>query len=163
VIRYATLETPLGPMPCARDDIGITHLRLPEHRRGSRPADDWVRDDDAFDDVRTQLGEYFFGRRTVFDLPLHAAGNPWQHRVWAALTEIPWGTTTTYGALAAQLGVPKAARAVGTANALNPVPIIVPCHRVIGANGALTGYAGGLDTKRRLLELEGAQAGLFAV
>ncbi len=163
MIRYTVIDSPLGAMPCARDDEGIVTLLLPHGRSGAEPAPDWVRDDAAFDDVRTQLAEYFAGTRTTFDLPLHLIGSAFQRKVWAALLEIPCGETTSYGELAAAIGVPGAARAVGLANGQNPVPIIVPCHRVIGANGSLTGYGGGLDAKRWLLTHEAAQAGLFAL
>jgi methylated-DNA-[protein]-cysteine S-methyltransferase len=163
MIRYTVLDSPLGAMPCARDDEGIITLLLPHGRGGAVPAASWVRDDTAFDDVRTQLAEYFAGTRTTFELPLHLLGSAFQRKVWAGLLEIPCGTTTSYGELATAIGVPGAARAVGLANGQNPVPIIVPCHRVIGANGSLTGYGGGLDAKRWLLAHEAAQAGLFAL
>jgi len=163
MIRYTILDSPIGAMPCARDEVGIVTLLLPHGRGGAEPAVDWVRDESAFDDVRTQLGEYFAGTRTSFDLPLHLLGSAFQRRVWAALLEIPCGETTSYGELARVIGVPGAARAVGLANGQNPVPIVVPCHRVIGANGSLTGYGGGLDAKRWLLTHEAAQAGLFAL
>ena len=106
--------------------------------------------------VRRQLAEYFDGRRRSFDLPLRTVGTPFQRRVWAALRDIPWGGTTSYGVMAGRLGQHGAARAVGAANSRNPISIIVPCHRAIGADGRLTGYAGGLGRKRALLELEGA-------
>jgi methylated-DNA-[protein]-cysteine S-methyltransferase len=162
MIRYTVIDSPIGAMPCARDEIGITTLLLPEGRGRAEPAADWVRDDPAFDDVRSQLDEYFAGTRTEFDLPLHMIGTAWQKRVWAELLTIPCGETTSYGELAGRLGVPHAARAVGAANGQNPVPIIVPCHRVIGANGSLTGYGGGLDAKRWLLGHEAQHTGLFA-
>ena len=161
-IRYTVLDSPIGALPCARDDIGITMLLLPQGRGGARPAPDWVRDDAAFADAQTQLGEYFAGERTEFDLPLHLLGTAFQRRVWTALLAIPFGETTSYGALAARLGLVNAARAVGWANGQNPVPIVVPCHRVIGADGSLTGYGGGLDAKRWLLSHEAAHTGLFA-
>jgi methylated-DNA-[protein]-cysteine S-methyltransferase len=163
VIRYSVLDTPLGAMPCVRDDVGITLLLLPRGRNAMRPAPEWLRDDAAFADVRGQLGEYFAGERTEFDLPLHLVGSTFQRSVWAALLEIPFGETTSYGAIANRLGQPGAARAVGLANGQNPVPIIVPCHRVIGADGSLTGYGGGLDTKRWLIAHEAARTGLFAL
>jgi methylated-DNA-[protein]-cysteine S-methyltransferase len=162
MIRYTVLESPIGAMPCARDDLGIRTLLLPEGRAGTRPHDTWQRDDEAFDDVREQLGEYFAGTRTQFDLPLHLIGSAWQRTVWRALLDIPCGETESYGLLAARIGSPGAARAVGLANGQNPVPIIVPCHRVIGANGSLTGYGGGLDAKRWLLAHEASHTGLFA-
>jgi len=109
-----------------------------------------------------QLGEYFQGVRKVFELDLAPRGTPFQRRVWAALLEIPFGATLSYGALARRLGNPLLTRAVGTANGANPIGIIIPCHRVIGADGSLTGYAGGLPLKQALLELEGEAQPLFA-
>jgi methylated-DNA-[protein]-cysteine S-methyltransferase len=162
MIRYTVVDSPIGAMPCARDDVGIITLLLPHGRAGAEPAAAWGRDDDAFDDVRTQLAEYFAGTRTEFDLPLHMIGSPWQRRVWSALLEIACGETVSYGEVAARLGMPSAARAVGLANGQNPVPIIVPCHRVIGANGSLTGYGGGIEAKRWLLTHEAQHTGLFA-
>ena len=108
-------------------------------------------------DVRKQLEQYFGGERKQFDLPLAANGTDFQRRVWQSLCAIPFGQTTSYGQLAAALGNPNASRAVGLANGKNPIAIVVPCHRVIGANGTLTGYAGGLENKRMLLELEGVE------
>jgi methylated-DNA-[protein]-cysteine S-methyltransferase len=118
-----------------------------------------VRDDAAFAEVRTQLNEYFAGTRTEFDVPLNAAGSAFQKRVWAALMTIPYGETTSYGKIAAGIGAPDAARAVGLANGQNPIPLIVACHRVIGADGSLTGYGGGLDAKRWLLAHEAQHCG----
>lgn len=161
-MRYTFIDSPLGPLLAVRDDIGLSALYLPSGKYPTAPQDDWTRDDDAFADVRAQLAEYFAGTRTSFDLPLHPAGTAFQRKVWAALREIPYGETTTYGKTAAAVGVPDAARAVGLANGQNPIPIIVPCHRVIGANGSLTGYAGGLDAKRWLLAHEASHGGLFA-
>ena len=117
-------------------------------------APEWIRDDRAFAKARQQLAEFFAGTRTTFDLMLEPAGTPFQQRVWQALREIPYGTTTSYGALARAIQQPTASRAVGLANGRNPLSIIVPCHRVIGANGALTGYGGGLTAKRWLLDHE---------
>jgi methylated-DNA-[protein]-cysteine S-methyltransferase len=162
-MKYTIIDSPIGDLLAARDDEGITALLLPAGRRPARPAPQWVRDDTAFDDVRTQLAEYFRGDRTSFELPLHMIGNAFQRLVWQALLDIPCGETRSYGEVAAAIGAPGAARAVGSANAQNPIPLIVPCHRVIGADGSLTGYGGGLPTKRWLLEHEAAQAGLFAV
>src|SRR3954451_202871 len=162
MIRYTIIDSPIGAMPCARDDLGIITLLLPHGRSGTNPHSSWVRDDAAFDDVRGQLDEYFAGTRTEFDLPLHMIGSEWQLRVWGALLDIPCGETQSYGEIAARLGTPGAARAVGLASAQNPVPVIVPCHRVIGADGSLTGYGGGLDAKRWLLAHEAQRTGLFA-
>jgi methylated-DNA-[protein]-cysteine S-methyltransferase len=116
--------------------------------------DDWQADDDAFRDVVEQVEAYFAGERTKFDVELDMVGTAFQRRVWAALLTIPYGETRSYGEIARQIGSPGAFRAVGLANGHNPIGIIVPCHRVIGSNGSLTGYGGGLDRKRPLLELE---------
>jgi methylated-DNA-[protein]-cysteine S-methyltransferase len=162
-MKYSYIESPIGRMLVTRDEQGITGLDLPEGRHPRRVRPGWQRDDAAFEDVRTQLGEYFAGTRREFDLPLHMIGAPFQRRVWETLCAIPYGETTSYGKIAAALGDPGSARAVGAANGQNPVPIIVPCHRVIGADGSLTGYGGGLPTKRWLLDHEAAQTGLFAL
>jgi methylated-DNA-[protein]-cysteine S-methyltransferase len=160
---YTTIASPLGELLAARDAEGIRALYLPTGRNPARPAADWVRDDAAFDDLRGQLGEYFAGERTSFALPLHLVGSAFQQRVWTALLAIPCGTTTSYGALALEIGAPGAARAVGLANGQNPISIIVPCHRVIGASGSLTGYGGGLPAKQWLLTHERGEPQLFAV
>jgi methylated-DNA-[protein]-cysteine S-methyltransferase len=161
-ILWTRIDSPLGPLLIARDDQGLTDLYLPSGRHQREPRPGWVRDDTAFDDVRTQLAEYFLGQRTEFDLPLHASGSPFQHKVWAALRAIPYGVTASYGATALAIGMPVgASRAVGLANGQNPISIIVPCHRVIGANGSLTGYGGGLDAKRWLLAHESGDDTLF--
>jgi methylated-DNA-[protein]-cysteine S-methyltransferase len=155
---YTLIDSPIGPLLAARDDEGITALLLPHGRHAARPQADWARDDAAFDDVRTQLGEYFAGERTCFELPLHLIGSAFQRRVWTELLRIPCGQTTSYGAIAAAVG--GSPRAVGAANGQNPIAIIVPCHRVIGANGSLTGYGGGLPTKQWLLDHENSQPAL---
>jgi methylated-DNA-[protein]-cysteine S-methyltransferase len=161
--RYTLIDSPLGALLVARDEVGITTLLLPTGRHRAEPAPQWTRDDDAFGDIRGQLAEYFAGKRTEFVLPLHMIGSAFQRRVWSALREIPCGETTSYGELAAVIGAPGAARAVGLANGQNPISIIVPCHRVIGANGSLTGYGGGLPAKQWLLAHEAQRVGLFAV
>jgi methylated-DNA-[protein]-cysteine S-methyltransferase len=125
------------------------------------PEPGWVRDDDALAEAVHQLREYFAGRRTEFELALRPRGTEFQQRVWSLLREIPYGATTTYGALALELGNPRSVRAVGLANGRNPLPIVVPCHRVIGADGSLVGFGGGLERKRALLALEGVQATLW--
>ncbi len=161
---WTHVESPLGDLLAARDEAGLTDLYLPSGRHRRDPQPEWGRDDDAFDDVRCQLAEYFAGTRTEFDLALHPAGSPFQQRVWQALRDIPFGETRSYGQQTAAIGAPvTAARAVGAANGRNPISIIVPCHRVIGANGALVGYGGGLDAKRWLLGHEAQHAGLFAL
>jgi methylated-DNA-[protein]-cysteine S-methyltransferase len=162
-MKYTYIASPLGDMLVTRDGNGITGLDLPNSRYPRRIRDGWDRDDAGFDDVRTQLAEYFAGDRQEFDLPLDPGGNPFQSLVWQALTSIPYGETTSYGKVALSIGHPDGSRAVGSANGQNPVPIIVPCHRVIGADGSLTGYGGGLPAKRWLLDHEARHAGLTLV
>lgn len=153
--RWSTTSSPIGPLTMVGTDEGLSGLYMAEHRHRPPAADDGVRDDDAFGDVVVELGEYFAGERTSFGVAIaFDRGTPFQRRVWAALAGVPYGTTTTYGALAAQLGLPGGARAVGLANGRNPVSIVVPCHRVVGSDGRLTGYVGGTDRKRFLLDLE---------
>ena len=147
-MQIRTIDSPIGPLTLAVDaDCGaLTAIRF---------GDEGGRDDSpALVLAQRQLEEYFRGERTRFDLPLQPKGTPFQLAVWRALTEIPYGTTASYGDIARAIGRPKAFRAVGMANHCNPIPIIVPCHRVIGSDGGLTGYAGGLEIKRALLELE---------
>jgi len=157
-MRYSTLTTPIGELVITADPDGaVTSLHLPNH-----PPDTtgWERDDALLDPARRQLAEYFAGERTAFDLPLRPAGAEFQKQVWDALLRIPYGETASYGEIARELGHPTASRAVGAANGRNPIAIIVPCHRVIGSDGSLTGYAGGLDCKRALLDLEAGRAAL---
>ena len=151
---YTRMDSPIGELLLAGDGRTLSLLHMVEGRHPVRIDAAWQRDDDAFADARAQLGEYFAGGRTTFDVPLALEGTPFQRRVWSALLEIPYGETTSYGELARRIGSPRAMRAVGLANGRNPVAVIVPCHRVIGANGTLTGYGGGLERKRLLLELE---------
>ncbi len=160
---YTYIESPLGEHFVTRNSDGITGLHLPGSKYPPHIGDGWRRDDKAFGDIHTQLGEYFAGTRQEFDLPLHPRGHSFQRRVWQALLEIPYGETTSYGKVAVSIGHPDASRAVGLANGQNPIPIIIPCHRVIGANGSLTGYGGGLDAKRWLLDHEARHAGLTLV
>jgi methylated-DNA-[protein]-cysteine S-methyltransferase len=161
VTVHAFHATPLGRLLLvgeldAKGDLALTGIYLEQHRRGPALDPAWVEDARAFGEVTRQLDEYFAGSRHSFDLPLAAAGTPFQCRVWDALAHIPWGATVTYAELAVRAGRPGAARAVGAAVGRNPISIVVPCHRVIGADGALTGYAGGVDRKAFLLALEGA-------
>jgi methylated-DNA-[protein]-cysteine S-methyltransferase len=155
-MHITTVESPIGELTLASDGEALTGLYMTDQRhRPELPAADG--DDDAvLAAAREQLAEYFAGERREFDLPLKPAGTPFQRAVWEALRDIPYGETAGYGELANRLGRPGAARAVGLANGRNPIAIVVPCHRVIGAAGALTGYGGGLERKRYLLELESA-------
>jgi methylated-DNA-[protein]-cysteine S-methyltransferase len=159
-VFFSYLDSPLGPLLAVRDDTALTGLHLPAGRRPVTPGSSWTRDDAGFGDERDQLAAYFAGDRQEFDLELNPVGTGFERTVWAALRTIPYGETTSYGAIATALGHPDAARAVGRANGRNPIPIIVPCHRVIGADGSLTGYGGGLPAKRWLLSHEAQHAGL---
>jgi methylated-DNA-[protein]-cysteine S-methyltransferase len=153
-IYYSEIESPLGSLFVQGDGESVTGLYLPQHKGWSGLDDSWKRSDEPFREVRDQLADYFAGERQQFDLPIRPAGTPFQQQVWEALTQIPFGATMTYSELAERVGKPFASRAVGAANGRNPISIIVPCHRVIGANGKLTGYAGGVERKKWLLELE---------
>jgi len=153
MIHYRTIDSPIGPLALAGRGRVLTNLRM-VHQTHEPNRTGWVPDDRAFPEVVDQLGAYFAGKRTDFDLELGLAGSEFQRRVWRALLTIPYGETRSYGQVAEQIGASGAARAVGLANGRNPIAIIVPCHRVIGASGSLTGYGGGLDRKRSLLELE---------
>jgi len=149
------IDSPVGELTLTASDTALTGVYFPTSRHGRPPQPDGARSD-VLDRVRSQLEEYFAGTRQTFDLPLAPTGTPFQLQVWELLRRIPYGATTSYGALARQLGDPTASRAVGAANGQNPIPIIVPCHRVIGANGDLTGFGGGIERKRWLLQHEGA-------
>jgi methylated-DNA-[protein]-cysteine S-methyltransferase len=162
-MRYSYVESPLGDLLVTRDDGGLTGMYLPSTKHPPRVRDDWQRDDAAFEDVRRELDEYFAGTRQAFTVALNAHGSTFQKQVWQELSSIPYGETTSYGKVAAAIGHPDGARAVGVANGQNPLAIIVPCHRVIGADGSLTGYGGGLDVKRWLLDHEARHAGLTLV
>ena len=153
--RWDVHETPLGALTLYAGAYGLTGIAFPG--RG-RPLDEAARDRDALAAAGRQLDEYFAAARTAFDLPLDLRGTPFQRRVWAALLEIPYGTTVTYTELAQAVGRPDIVRAVAAAVGRTPVPIVVPCHRVVGAGGALTGYGGGLQRKRALLDLERRRA-----
>jgi methylated-DNA-[protein]-cysteine S-methyltransferase len=153
MIHYRTIDSPIGPLALAGPGRVLTNLRMIDQTHEPSRAD-WVPDDHAFPEAVDQLDAYFAGERTDFDLELSLMGSAFQQRVWQALLTIPYGETRSYGQIADQIGASGAARAVGLANGRNPIAIIVPCHRVIGANGSLTGYGGGIDRKRSLLELE---------
>jgi methylated-DNA-[protein]-cysteine S-methyltransferase len=155
-IVHCIAPSPIGELLLIGDGAALTGLYLESQEVWPEKTADWRWDEAPFKPVLAQLDEYFERRRKVFDVPLAPVGTPFQQRVWAALREIPCGTTISYGELATRLGDPKASRAVGLANGRNRIAIIVPCHRVIGAGGNLTGYAGGLDRKEWLLRHEGA-------
>ncbi|MBI2380687.1 MAG: methylated-DNA--[protein]-cysteine S-methyltransferase [Gammaproteobacteria bacterium] len=155
-LHYRHHDSPLGPLLLAGDEEGLRYM----HMRGDGlrlPYEDWVHAPEAFDEACRQLDAYFAGRLTRFELRLAPRGTEFQRQVWQALCEIPYGATESYAGLAARIGRPSAMRAVGAANGANPIGIIVPCHRVIGRDGSLTGYAGGLAAKEYLLRLEGWQ------
>lgn len=153
--RWTTVPSPIGELLLTGDGAGLTGVYMETRRHGPHHVEpDWIRDDEPFGTVNDQLDEYFAGERTEFDLALHPSGTPFQLKVWDALRTIPYGEVRSYGEIAEQIGKPGAARAVGLANGRNPISIIVPCHRVIGASGALTGYGGGLERKQALLDLE---------
>ena len=162
---HAAIDSPIGSLRIAANDAGLCMIGFPKPQRDLTLPADWREGAHPLIDLaRTQLGEYFDGRRRDFDLPLAPAGTPFQRRVWQALADIPFGQTRSYAQLAATIGQPTAMRAVGAANGRNPLPIVVPCHRVIGADGSLTGFGGGLPTKQFLLRLEGSlAAGLAGV
>jgi methylated-DNA-[protein]-cysteine S-methyltransferase len=153
LVRHHTIETPIGELLLVGDGHALTELRFEPN--GTPPG---RRDPSCFAEAEEQLQAYFAGERTSFDLPLAPSGTGFQLRVWEALTEIPYGETRSYGEIAARVGRPDAVRAVGATNGRNPIAVIVPCHRVIGSDGSLVGYGGGLDRKRTLLELEAAHA-----
>ncbi|MDQ4075315.1 MAG: methylated-DNA--[protein]-cysteine S-methyltransferase [Chloroflexota bacterium] len=153
---YTYVSSPLGLLLLTSDGSALTGLYMNEHKHGTAISDNWILRDDAppFPEARTQLEEYFVGTRTQFDLPLAADGTAFQREVWAELETIPYGETISYGELARRVGRPRGAQAVGAANGRNPISIIVPCHRVVGADGALVGYGGGLERKAALLAHE---------
>ena len=149
------LVTPVGVLTLTASDTALTGVYFPTSRHGPAP-EGAAETNEVLAAAARQLNEYFAGNRTTFDLRLAAEGSEFEQRVWGLLRAIPYGTTTSYGAIARRLGDAKLTRAVGAANGKNPIPIIVPCHRVVGAKGELTGFGGGIDRKRWLLEHEGA-------
>jgi methylated-DNA-[protein]-cysteine S-methyltransferase len=152
-IRVRVIDSPIGPLTLAGVNGRLRHLRMVDQtHEPSRTG--WLMDDEAFGAVVEQLEDYFAGRLLDFDLDVEMIGTEFQREVWQALLTIPYGETRSYGQIAQQIGSAGASRAVGLANGHNPVSIIVPCHRVIGANGSLTGYGGGLARKKQLLEME---------
>jgi methylated-DNA-[protein]-cysteine S-methyltransferase len=158
--RYARIETPLGPMIAIADDAKLVGVDFEDAKYAPAIAPEWAEDPESapLRACAAQLAAYFAGRRTRFDLPLAPRGTPFQQRVWREIAKVPGGETITYAELARRAGCPGSARAAGAATGRNPLAIVVPCHRIVGASGSLTGYAGGLARKERLLALEGAFA-----
>jgi len=156
IIQVTTVDSPIGPLTLMARDGQLTHLVMENQAHAVTPPPGSRRDDDVFTKVAMQLDEYFAGERSDFDVPMTLEGTDFQRRVWAQLCAIPYGETISYGELARRVGNPKASRAVGLANGRNPVAVIVPCHRVIAADGTLGGYGGGMARKVHLLELERA-------
>ena len=156
---YCYFDTPIGELLLAGEEDALAMIGFPEGKMRREPEPDWIYNEKPFGEAIRQLREYFDGERQEFDLPLRLQGTEFQLLVLEELRRIPYGQTTSYGDIAARIGRPKAVRAVGAANGRNPIPIVVPCHRVIGAGGDLTGFGGGLGTKEALLRLESEHAG----
>ncbi|HEY4375714.1 MAG TPA: methylated-DNA--[protein]-cysteine S-methyltransferase [Acidimicrobiales bacterium] len=153
-LRFTIVDSPIDPLLLTGDGEHLTGLYMSPHTGRHAVQPHWERDDAAFSPVADQLTDYFAGQRTTFDVPLAPSGTDFQRSVWSGLCDIPYGETISYGELARRVGVPNGSRAVGLANGRNPISVIVPCHRVIGADGSLTGYGGGLPRKKFLLGLE---------
>ena len=160
-IYYSHFETPLGALLLTANEIGLREIKFPKNGQAAAPGPECTKDDSALREPVRQLRAYFGGELETFDLPLAPEGTPFQQKVWDELCKIPYGETISYGELARRIGNPNASRAVGLANGSNPIPIIIPCHRVIGSNGKLTGYGGGLPIKGKLLALEKRQLRLL--
>lgn len=157
--HWTRMPSPIGDLILVAEDGALREIRFTAGPRPEGPPDDAKEDRRPLECAAAELGEYFAGVRREFDVPLAPQGTPFQERVWAALLEVGYGRTATYADIARAIGSPKSVRAVGLANGRNPIPIIIPCHRIIGSDGSLTGYGGGLEIKRKLLELEGAMPG----
>jgi methylated-DNA-[protein]-cysteine S-methyltransferase len=162
-IHYTQIESPLGPLLLAAGDSGVHEIRFLNGRTPQKPESEWVRDDDdkPLCELAEQLDAYFSGKLEKFELTLSPLGTSFQRSVWSRLCDIPYGETISYGEIARRIGNPQASRAVGLANGSNPIPIVIPCHRVVGSNGKLTGYGGGLPIKEKLLALERRQLTLL--
>lgn len=158
---YTQIESPLGPLLLVADDAGLRQILFVNGRHPAKAESSWKEEEARFRETIRQLHKYFAGELENFDLPLVPEGTPFQLAVWRKLCDIPYGATVSYGELANRVGNPKACRAVGLANGSNPIPIVIPCHRVIGSNGKLTGYGGGLPIKEKLLALERRQLRLL--
>jgi len=161
-ITTRTLDTPIGELGLVASEHGLQRVLWPRDAQAAQVAPNGACSL-LLDEAAWQLGEYFAGTRTAFDLPLDLEGTPFQRQAWLALAEIPYGETVSYAEQAIRLGRPAAVRAVGAANGRNPVPIVLPCHRVVGSDGSLTGFGGGLHVKRALLDLEAGRQPLFVV
>jgi methylated-DNA-[protein]-cysteine S-methyltransferase len=161
MIKYTRVASPVGPLLLAADEAGLRQILFVHGRHPAKPDPAWREDPTALQETVRQLRAYFAGELEAFDLPLAPEGTPFQLKVWKLLCDIPYGETISYGELARRAGNPKASRAVGLANGSNPIPIVIPCHRVIGSNGKLTGYGGGLPIKEKLLALERRQLRLL--
>jgi methylated-DNA-[protein]-cysteine S-methyltransferase len=151
---YCYVETPIGDLLLAGDEEALHLIGFPEGSMRREPESDWIYSDKPFSEASKQLTAYFAGERQSFDLPLKPNGTEFQLQVLDELQKIPYGTTASYGDIAKRIGRPRAVRAVGAANGRNPLPIIIPCHRVIGSSGSMTGFGGGIPTKEALLRLE---------
>jgi methylated-DNA-[protein]-cysteine S-methyltransferase len=159
MMRCCEMSTTIGRLRLAGDERGLRSISFQNRFPPAAPAENSLGAEEPFREAIAQLNAYFAGELRRFDLPLAPEGTPFQREVWSALTAIPYGETVSYGVLARRLGRPAASRAVGAANGQNPIPIVIPCHRVIGADGSLTGFGGGLAIKRRLLDLEAVTLG----
>ncbi|WP_300719770.1 methylated-DNA--[protein]-cysteine S-methyltransferase [Pseudomonas sp.] len=162
-LYYEQMPSPIGPLYLVASDQGLHEVRFEVELRPHTPLQGWLHSPQKLAQVRRQLEAYFAGERQVFELPLAPHGTAFQQTVWRALSTIPYGATTSYGQISQHIQRPTASRAVGAANGRNPIPIIIPCHRVIGSNGALTGFSGGLAAKQWLLEHEQACQGFTLV
>ncbi|MBT8067349.1 MAG: methylated-DNA--[protein]-cysteine S-methyltransferase [Gammaproteobacteria bacterium] len=151
---YCYIDTPIGELLLAGEEDALSMIGFPKGSMRRDPEPDWIYNEKPLAEARRQLQEYFAGERKTFDLPLHLSGTEFQVSVLEALQKIPYGETVSYGEIAKRIGRPRAMRAVGAANGRNPIPIVVPCHRVIGSSGDMTGFGGGIDTKEALLRLE---------
>jgi|SRR5579863_1652141 methylated-DNA-[protein]-cysteine S-methyltransferase len=161
MMNWTQIESPVGPLLLVADAAGLRQILFVNGRHRVKPEPCWKEDSAPLKITISQLNAYFAGAREEFDLPLAPEGTPFQLGVWRRLCEIPFGETISYGELARRMGNPQASRAVGLANGSNPIPIVIPCHRVIGSNGKLTGYGGGLPIKEKLLALERKQLRLL--
>ncbi len=160
-LSWTHLTSPIGPLLLVSDEAGLRQINFSQNGRRAPAQPDWKEDPTALREVVLQLSAYFAGEIEQFDLALAPEGTPFQQKVWDELQTIPYGATISYGDLARRIGNPNASRAVGLANGSNPIPIVIPCHRVIGSNGKLTGYGGGLPIKEKLLALERRQLKLL--